>query len=646
VRRMRGSARRIVAGIAAVATACGIMLAGAGGTQEAAQAADMSGFRAGAIISDAVFFDEGTMTAPQVQSFLAKRVPACRSGYTCLKDYRQDTFSRGADPMCGPYQGARAESAADIIVKVGRACGINPQVLVVLLQKEQGLVLSTAPSARAYRSATGYGCPDTAACDAQYYGFYNQVYKAAWAFQRYSNPAGTGPGTAWGSRYTRYAKGTTVQVLYHPDASCGSSAVYISNQATSSLYYYTPYQPDRAALASGYGTGGSCSSYGNRNFYAYFTDWFGSSTFDVSGWIGDKHRSIGGASGILGPAIGPERAVPGGAAQDFRNGTIVSSSAGAFVVRGWIRDAWIRSGSSGGPSGSPVADEQAIPGGAVQRFARGSVYSSAAGAYTVRGWIGDRYTAAGGSGGVLRFPTADEVAVRGGARQAFGGGDVVSSAAGAFVVRGWIGDRYRALGRESGVLGFRGPTRGRSRAVRSRTSRAASSRRRRAARARCAAGSPTPTGPAARAAARSGSPRRTSGPRRRARSSSSRAGGSTRPRAAPSASAAGSATATCGPASSRASSGRPSASRPMSRGAPRSASTAAASTPPPAARSSCGAGSASGTSPSVPRPAASASRWGRSGRPAARSCRSSRAGASSSGRRACRSSTGSRPRGT
>jgi uncharacterized protein with LGFP repeats len=451
---MRGSARRIVAVIAAVATACGIMLAGASGTEDVAQAADMSGFRAGAIISDAVFFDEGTMTAPQVQAFLAKRVATCRSGYTCLKDYRQDTFSRGADPMCGPYQGARNESAADIIAKVGRACGINPQVLIVLLQKEQGLVLSTGPSARAYRSATGYGCPDTAACDAQYYGFYNQVYKAAWAFQRYSNPAGTGPGTPWGTRYTRYAKGTTVQVLYHPDASCGSSAVYISNQATASLYYYTPYQPDRAALASGYGTGGACSSYGNRNFYAYFTDWFGSSSFEVGGWIGDKHRSLGGASGILGAATGPERAVPGGAAQDFRNGTIVSSSAGAFVVRGWIRDAWIRSGSSGGPSGAPVADEQGIPGGAVQRFARGSVYSSAAGAYTVRGWIGDRYATAGGSGGVLRFPTAEEVAVRGGARQAFGGGDIVSSSAGAFTVRGWIGDRYRALGRESGVLGF------------------------------------------------------------------------------------------------------------------------------------------------------------------------------------------------
>ena len=46
---MRGSARRMVAVIAAVATACGIMMAGAVGTRDAADAADMSGFRAGAI---------------------------------------------------------------------------------------------------------------------------------------------------------------------------------------------------------------------------------------------------------------------------------------------------------------------------------------------------------------------------------------------------------------------------------------------------------------------------------------------------------------------------------------------------------------------------------------------------------------------
>ena len=50
----------------------------------------------------------------------------------------------------------------------------------------------------------------------------------------------------------------------------------ISNQATASLYNYTPYQPNAASLAAGYGHGRRCSSYGNRNFWIYFTDWFGS----------------------------------------------------------------------------------------------------------------------------------------------------------------------------------------------------------------------------------------------------------------------------------------------------------------------------------------------------------------------------------
>ncbi len=53
------------------------------------------------------------------------------------------------------------------------------------------------------------------------------------------------------------------------------SNVNIVNLATAALYDYTPYQPNAAALAAGYGTGDSCSSYGNRNFYLYFNDWFG-----------------------------------------------------------------------------------------------------------------------------------------------------------------------------------------------------------------------------------------------------------------------------------------------------------------------------------------------------------------------------------
>jgi hypothetical protein len=116
----------------------------------------------------------------------------------------------------------------------------------------------------------GQGCPDTAACDTRYYGFFNQVYGAAWQLKRYANPPGTSQYFTW------YAPGRTWNVRWHPDAACGSSPVSIENQATADLYYYTPYQPNAAALRAGYGEGDGCSSYGNRNFFQYFTDWFGS----------------------------------------------------------------------------------------------------------------------------------------------------------------------------------------------------------------------------------------------------------------------------------------------------------------------------------------------------------------------------------
>lgn len=228
--------------------------------------ADLSLFRAGNIITDAVFFDAAAMSEDQIATFLRTRVPSCQSGYVCLKDFSQTTTSRPGDAYCGPYEGAANEPSARIIAKVAQACGINPQVLLVTLQKEQGLVTHTWPSEWRYTIAMGQGCPDTAACDTRYYGFQNQVYGAARQFQVYGKS----------SYFTWYAPGKTWDVLYNPNRSCGSSRVYIENQATANLYYYTPYQPNAAALRAGYGTGDGCSSYGNRNFYNYFTDWFGS----------------------------------------------------------------------------------------------------------------------------------------------------------------------------------------------------------------------------------------------------------------------------------------------------------------------------------------------------------------------------------
>ncbi|AEE46625.1 hypothetical protein [Cellulomonas fimi] len=269
-----------------------------------AAAADLSRFDPGLIISDALFYDSRTMSAGAVQSFLdtkgARCVPAA-DGTPCLRQYTESTSSRAADARCTkPYQGAANESAAQIITKVAEACGINPQVILATLQKEQGLVTASGSSLTPtrYRSAMGFGCPDTAACNSLYYGFFNQVYSAASQLRNYANNP---------TRYSHRA-GQLNNVRYHPNSACGTSPVFIQNQATASLYNYTPYQPNGAALAAGYGTGDGCSSYGNRNFWNYFTDWFGptvdrlptgfldsvtttSESITVSGWALDLDTS-------------------------------------------------------------------------------------------------------------------------------------------------------------------------------------------------------------------------------------------------------------------------------------------------------------------------------------------------------------------
>ncbi len=231
--------------------------------------ADLSQFRAGSIISDSVFFNRSTMLADQLDTFFRSKGGTCRSGYTCLKDYRQNTPNRAADQYCNGYSGAANESAATIITKVSQSCGINPQVLVVMLQKEQGLITHTWPSQWRFDMALGQGCPDTAPCDPAYAGFFYQIYGAARQMNIYAE----------GRWFQYYAPGKTWNIRYNPNANCGAGPVYVENTATAALYYYTPYQPNRAALNAGYGEGDGCSAYGNRNFYQYFTDWFGSTQF-------------------------------------------------------------------------------------------------------------------------------------------------------------------------------------------------------------------------------------------------------------------------------------------------------------------------------------------------------------------------------
>ena len=146
-------------------------------------------FIAGNIIADSVMFNSGTMTAAQVQSFFTSQNPNCRPGSAaCLKDYRATTASMTA-PYCAPYVGAANESAATMLSKSAKACGINPRVLVVMLQKEQGLITASGASLteQRYSKALGFGCPDFAGCKPEYAGLNSSTMRRRSSFAMVRN---------------------------------------------------------------------------------------------------------------------------------------------------------------------------------------------------------------------------------------------------------------------------------------------------------------------------------------------------------------------------------------------------------------------------------------------------------------------------
>ena len=271
----RPAVRRGILGIFAALLALGLLAACTshvpapdpdGGSLEYPEP-DPADFDPGLIVSDDGFYNAHAMTERQIDDFLRDLDCRPRDTAPCVAVYRQNTVDQpagGGAGHCEPYEGARAEPAARIIKKVSLACGISPRVLLVLMQKEQSLL--TRPSVPGYERATGYGCPDTADCDTKYFGFFNQLYNAAWQFRQYTEEP------------ERAFKIGNVDVGYHPDAACGASRVAIENQATANLYNYTPYQPNAEALADPDADGDACSSWGNFNFWRLWNRWFGDPT--------------------------------------------------------------------------------------------------------------------------------------------------------------------------------------------------------------------------------------------------------------------------------------------------------------------------------------------------------------------------------
>ena len=458
-----------------------------------ASAADASNFDPGHIIDDTVFYNSTAMTSSQIQNFLNAKVPNCdtngtqpatdwgrsdishatlasyiRNGtngytkdsgfhappYTCLKDFKQNTPQmEAASGLCSSLSARTNRTAAQIINDVARACGINPQVFVVLLQKEMSLVTDNWPLNRQYKNATGFACPDTAPCDPKYNGFFYQVYYAARQFMIYKKYAND----------FNYIAGRTNRIYWHPDLSrCGSSQVYIQNQATAALYIYTPYRPNQAALDNLYGTGNSCSSYGNRNFWRLFTDWFGSTirpgevaiTARYNALNSDQKTKLGTSTSVVRCNL-----IDNGCYQTYTNGAIIwSSQTGAWESYGPTRTRWLQLGTEAGDLGYPTGALSCglVNDGCWQRYQRGyMVWSQATGAWESKGGIRTTWQSAGAETGNLGYPTGPEVAYNGGWYQKYVNGYIVGKVStGFWISSGDIRTRWVQLGAETGSLGY------------------------------------------------------------------------------------------------------------------------------------------------------------------------------------------------
>lgn len=527
---MRVARKNLLLYVVATVAAIGVLL---GGTSPvpAIAAGPSDGFDASKIIDDALFYDGNAMTAPQVQAFLNQRVPQCwlgRPGYEvgkavtwggvrttlaskCTKDYVSPTQSRAANAYCAAYAGGGNETAAQIIQKVGKACGISQRVLLITLEKEQSLISDPWPNNEQYFRAMGYACPDsgpggTANCDPTLGGFFQQVYRAAWQLKVYR---------AFPNSYN-YKPFQNNYIQWHPNASCGGSTVNIQNWATAALYIYTPYRPNQAALNAGWGTGDGCSSYGNRNFYNFYKSWFGAPTgggsqFEihsqfqpyynanrdllglpaarattnaggaveqrfargtlywsaatgvgsVSGGIRTQFEAAGGPGGVLGLPVGHEVAERGWIRQNFQRGVAYWSSAtDVGIVRGGIHEQLMKMGGPAGLLGLPIGNESTQNGGTVQRFARGAMYWTPKTNVTwTLGGIGSEFARLGGVSGKLGYPLAPEKAQPGYVGQDFTGGAVYwSPETNANGVLGGIYLGFVSAGGPSGALGI--PTTG------------------------------------------------------------------------------------------------------------------------------------------------------------------------------------------
>lgn len=259
------------------------------------------------LIDNYVFDNTSTMSQADIQNFLNARNSTCLKNYTSVNG----SWNGSSWSFTGNVP------ASKIIYDAAQFWGINPQVILATLQKEQTLITGTSCPSWRYNSAMGYACPDsgglydypdigvyqTCVNNKNYAGFSRQVWWGA--FQLKFNKERAIGNVNWGDNGSLTYVGYMTQGTYRRSASgpltyysgyatIDGQSIYLENGATASLYSYTPHLGQsfpgifESWFGSTYGDGAivsqaTCST--QQNVYRFWSKRFNDAHFFTSSEI-------------------------------------------------------------------------------------------------------------------------------------------------------------------------------------------------------------------------------------------------------------------------------------------------------------------------------------------------------------------------
>ncbi len=233
-------------------------------------------FNPNKLIEDKTFSDTKTFGGPiGVQKFLeTKQSVLANTSSEFLAKLKEPQASVLKQGLEDPEPNLnRQRTAAELIWDASVQSGLNPQVILVTLNKEQGLItasqnFSNEALQKALDRAMGFDCPDATGCGDLFPGFYFQLFGnydssgnrylgAAKSLMKSFNTS-NGRGPVYNGSVSHV--GDTIVL----DNTMGGyegidpeQTITLANSATAALYRFTPHVFN-----------------GNYNFWKYFNTWF------------------------------------------------------------------------------------------------------------------------------------------------------------------------------------------------------------------------------------------------------------------------------------------------------------------------------------------------------------------------------------